>query len=68
MSDDVLRVHPRDLITATAKKELGAFLLDWSLKHELTIAEQVQLLLLELASTVKYCIRSERDHTKGRKK
>jgi hypothetical protein len=54
------RVHPRSDITAAAKNELAAFLLDWRERHRLTEAEYLSLVLGETAKRADQLVGIER--------
>lgn len=54
------RLHPRTLVVNKAEVELGSLLIDWRKKYDLTLAEELGMLLDAARSLIKYAIRSER--------
>jgi hypothetical protein len=55
-----MRTHPRAEACQRAHIELGSLLADWRKKHSLTTTEFFKLLVEEMQTTLKFCLRSER--------
>jgi hypothetical protein len=55
-----MKIHPRTLVVAEARRALVGFMLDLEKKHDLTYGEMFSLYGDAIANLAKYQIRSER--------
>lgn len=59
-------IHPREAIVENAERDLVEFCIELRRRHNLTLAEEVQLLTRRLSEVSKYLLRYER-HGRGDK-
>lgn len=63
-----MKLHERTITVDSAKRELSEAIMSISKKHELTPTELLQMLVSEMQTELKYCLRAERhpnDSNKG---
>ena len=62
-----IQLHERHEVTHMAEVDLRIFLLDWRKKHDLTLVEELRLLMDSCQSISKYLLRWERHEDMSKK-
>ena len=55
-----MKLHPRTILAEEAKRQFNVFMLEWSMKHDLTYGEIIGIVAEYLTSKAKYLRREER--------
>lgn len=55
------RIHPRHMMVEVAKRAFSDFWIELVQKHDLTIAEQLNILTQELQWHTSWCVNAERN-------